>query len=115
MRKNTVKQPITSGVAKVPVIMQLEELECGAASLCMILAYYDKWIPIEEVRTTCGVSRDGVSAGSIMRAARYYDLQASGFRCPVHTFFQNVTFPCIAFVHGSHFVVVNGVKKERFM
>ncbi len=113
MRKNTVKQPITSGVAKVPVIMQLEELECGAASLCMILAYYDKWIPIEEVRTTCGVSRDGVSAGSIMRAARYYDLQASGYRCPVHTFFQNVTFPCIAFVHGSHFVVVNGVKKGK--
>ncbi len=113
MKKNTVKQPITSGTAKVPVIMQLEELECGAASLCMVLAYYNKWIPLEEVRATCGVSRDGVSAGSIMRAARYYGLYALGYKCNAHTFFQNVTFPCIAFVHGYHFVVVTGAKNHK--
>lgn len=110
MKKNTIKNPIEKGVAKVPVIMQLEELECGAASLCMILGYYNKWIPIEEVRNTCGVSRDGVSAGNILRAARYYGLNASGYRCPVSTLMKNVTFPCIAFVHGCHFIVVCGVK-----
>ena len=44
-----VKQPITKGVAKVPVVMQMEALECGAASLAMILAYYGKWIPLEQV------------------------------------------------------------------
>ena len=113
MSKNTIKQPITNGIAKVPVIMQLEELECGAASLCMVLAYYNKWIPLEEVRATCGVSRDGVSAGSIMRAARFYGLYALGYKCPVNTFFQNVTFPCIAFVHGCHFVVVYGAKNNK--
>ena len=112
MKKNTIKNPIEKGVAKVPVIMQLEELECGAASLCMILGYYNKWIPIEEVRNTCGVSRDGVSAGNILRAARYYGLNASGYRCPVSTLMKNVTFPCIAFVHGCHFIVVCGVKNE---
>lgn len=88
MSKNTIKQPITNGIAKVPVIMQLEELECGAASLCMVLAYYNKWIPLEEVRATCGVSRDGVSAGSIMRAARFYGLYALGYKCPINTFFK---------------------------
>ena len=48
-----VKQPITKGVAKVPVVMQMEALECGAASLAMILAYYGKWIPLEQVRFQC--------------------------------------------------------------
>ncbi len=110
MKENIIKKPIEKGVAKVPVIMQLEELECGAASLCMVLAYYNKWIPIEEVRNTCGVSRDGVSAGNILRAARFYGLNASGYRCPVSTLMKNVTFPCIAFVHGCHFIVVCGVK-----
>lgn len=110
MKENTIKKPIEKGVAKVPVIMQLEELECGAACLCMVLGYYNKWIPIEEVRNTCGVSRDGVSAGNILRAARFYGLNASGYRCPVSTLMKNVTFPCIAFVHGCHFIVVCGVK-----
>ena len=33
-----IKAPVTKGVAKVPVVMQMEALECGAASLAMILA-----------------------------------------------------------------------------
>ena len=62
---NRVKAPVTSGVAKVPVVMQLEDLECGAASLTMILAYYGKWIPLEQIRSDCGVSRDGSNAKNI--------------------------------------------------
>ena len=49
-KKNKLKQPITKGYARVPVIMQLEALECGAASLAMIMAYYSKWVPLEQVR-----------------------------------------------------------------
>ena len=61
-------------VKKVPVIMQLEALECGAACLAMILAYYGKWIPLEQVRSDCGVSRDGQNALNIVKAARNYGL-----------------------------------------
>ena len=75
-----IKQPVSKGVAKVPVVMQLEALECGAASLCMILAYYGKWIPIEQVRDDCGVSRDGSNAKNVLKAARYYGLTAKGYR-----------------------------------
>ena len=80
MSKQEIKKPITKGAAKVPVVMQLEALECGAASLTMILAYYGKWIPLEQVREDCGVSRDGSNAKNILKAARNYGLTAKAYR-----------------------------------
>ena len=62
-----IPQPVKNGVAKVPVVMQLEALECGAASLAMIMAYYKRWIPLEQVRADCGVSRDGASGKKYLR------------------------------------------------
>lgn len=70
-----------SNIAKVPVVMQMEATECGAASLCMILAHYGKWLPLEQVRLDSGVSRDGSNAGNLLKAARNYGLTAQGYRC----------------------------------
>ena len=92
---NRVKAPVTNGVAKVPVVMQLEALECGAASLAMILAYYGKWIPLEQVRSDCGVSRDGSNAKNVLKAARSYGLVAQGYRYETEALRKNGKFPCI--------------------
>ena len=64
----------------VPVIMQMEVVECGAASLGMILAYHKKWLPLEQLRKDCGVSRDGCSAKQIILAARNYGMDANAYR-----------------------------------
>ena len=68
--KKKVPAPITKGVCAVPVVMQMEALECGAASLTMIMHYYKNWIPLEQARVDCGVSMDGASAKNILVAAR---------------------------------------------
>ena len=68
--KNRQPRPVEKGVVRVPVVMQLEALECGAASLTMIMHYYHKWIPLEQARVDCGVSLDGSSAKNILTAAR---------------------------------------------
>ena len=111
--ENKIKQPVRNRVAKVPVVMQMEALECGAASLTMVLAYYEKWIPLEQVRYDCGVSRDGSNAKNILKAARSYGLNAKGYRFELESLKKNGTFPCIIHWDFNHFVVLNGFKKNK--
>ena len=112
-KANAVKAPVTAGVAKVPVVMQMEALECGAASLTMVLAYYNKWIPLEQVRADCGVSRDGSNAKNVLRAARSYGLIAKGYRFEPESLRENGIYPCIIHWNFNHFVVLNGFKGNK--
>ena len=107
-----IKSPVTKGVAKVPVVMQLEALECGAASLAMVMAYYDKWVPLEQVRSDCGVSRDGSNAKSIALAAQRYGFKVEPFRRTPQTIREKGVFPCIIHWNFSHFVVLDGFKRN---
>ncbi|MBQ3694619.1 MAG: NHLP family bacteriocin export ABC transporter peptidase/permease/ATPase subunit [Synergistaceae bacterium] len=105
-----MKHPVSKRVAKVPVVMQLEALECGAASLCMILAYFGRWIPLEQLRKECGVSRDGSNLRSIYLVAKKYKLKTKAFQCSAESLKEEGTFPCIAFWNFNHFIVVDGFK-----
>ncbi|MBR5338075.1 MAG: NHLP family bacteriocin export ABC transporter peptidase/permease/ATPase subunit [Lachnospiraceae bacterium] len=105
-----VKQPIKKGRAKVPVVMQLEALECGAACLDMVMAYYGKWVPLEQIRADCGVSKDGSKASNILKAARSYGFKAKGFRANLTAILTEVEYPCIIHWNFNHFVVLNGYK-----
>ena len=104
------KKTVTKGVAKVPVIMQLEALECGAASLAMIMAYYGKWVPLEQVRLDCGVSRDGSKAKNIYLAAENYSFEVKAYRASPESVKENGKFPCIIHWNMNHFVVLNGFR-----
>lgn len=110
MSKKKIKEPVAKGAAKVPVIMQLEALECGAASLAMIMAYYDKWVPLEQVRADCGVSRDGSNAKNIAKAAKSYGFKVQAFSRTPEILRQKGKFPCIIHWNFSHFVVLNGFR-----
>ena len=99
--------------AKVPVIMQMEALECGAASLAMVLAHFGKWVPIEKVRSDCGVSRDGTTAAQIYRSAQSYGLNVRANRYSVEQLREKCAFPAIIHWDFNHFVVLRGFKGGR--
>lgn len=99
-------------VKRVPVVMQMEALECGAASLGMVLAYWKKWLPLERLRIDCGVSRDGSNALNILKAARKYGMVAKGFRMEVERL-RKVEAPAILHWNFCHFVVFNGFKGDK--
>lgn len=110
MNGTNVKAPRQKGVAKVPMVMQLENLECGAACLAMVLAYYNRWVPLEQVRVDCGVSRDGSKAKNILLAGKKYGLEVSAYRMSPKALRENGAFPCIIHWNMNHFVVLCGFR-----
>ncbi|MBQ8875201.1 MAG: hypothetical protein IJY60_07865, partial [Bacteroides sp.] len=93
-------------VKNVPVIMQMEMVECGAASLGMVLAYHKKWLPLEQLRKDCGVSRDGCSAKQLLLAGRSYGMEANAYKLDEDEL-QGET-PAIIHWNFNHFVVYKG-------
>ena len=97
-------------VNNVPVIMQMEAAECGAASLSMVLAYYGRWITLEKAREDCGVSRDGSKMVNILKAARGYGMDADAWSCSLESLQTNDELPSILYWEFNHFVVLCGFK-----
>lgn len=112
-KNRTVRKPVKNGVAKVPVVMQMEALECGAACLTMVMAYYRKWVPLEQVRVDCGVSRDGSNAKNMMVAARHYGFEAKGYRVEPGVLKKEASFPCVIHWNFDHFVVLDGFQGNK--
>ena len=94
---------------KVPTVLQMEATECGAASLAMIFALYNLWIPLEKLRAECGVNRDGSKASNVMRAAQARGCEVHGYRWEAESIREEHEYPLIIHWQFNHFVVLEGI------
>ena len=97
----------------VPMIMQVDVAEDGAACLSMVLGYYKKWIPLEQIRADCGMSRDGSNMDSLNRVSLFYGLKGTVVNKTIDELRNDTEYPCIIRWRERNFAVLRGFEGKK--
>src|SRR5881409_2107002 len=100
-------------IRKIDHIMQIDEMDCGAASLGMICRHFGRKVSLARIRQLCHTATDGTSLKAISRAATELGLAARALKASVRNL-PLMPLPAIVHWEGNHWIVLYDVD-ERFV
>src|SRR5437762_294378 len=98
-------------IRKIDHILQIDEMDCGAACLGMICRYFGRKVSLARIRQLCHTATDGTSLKALSRAATELGLAARALKVS----FRNLPMmPLPAIVHweGNHWIVLHDVDEQ---
>lgn len=97
---------------RVPVVLQMNAVECGAACLAMVLGYHGRHASLADCRDSCAPGRDGVTARTIATSARSFGLQVKAYSVQSDADLKNVPLPAIIHWNFDHFLVLERITAQ---
>lgn len=99
---------------KVPLVLQVEQGEGGAAALAMILQYWGKTVALEQLVLECGAGDRLTSARDLVHTATRHGLYAAGYQVDMEQL-GTLPLPLVAHWNQKHFVVIVARKKRGYI
>jgi HlyB family type I secretion system ABC transporter len=98
-------------IRKIEHITQIDEMDCGAASLGMICRHYGRKVSLARIRQLCHTATDGTSLKALCRAASELGLAARALKVSLRNL-PMMPLPSIVHWEGNHWIVLYDVDRE---
>lgn len=95
-------------IRKFPFVSQIDEMDCGAASLGMICRHFGRKVSLARIRKLCFTSTDGTSLKALCSAATELGLAARALKVTPRNL-PLMPMPAIVHWEGNHWLVVYDV------
>ena len=99
-------------IRRFPHVQQIDEMDCGAASLAMVCRHYGRNVSLSLIRQLCHTSRDGTSLRGICHAATELGLSARALKVSLRNL-SDLPLPAIVHWEGNHWMVLFEVGASR--
>jgi HlyB family type I secretion system ABC transporter len=98
-------------VKKIDHVEQIDEMDCGAASLGMICRHFGRKVSLSRIRQLCHTATDGTSLKALCRAANELGLAARALKVSLRNL-PLMPLPAIVHWEGNHWIVLYDVQPE---